>query len=399
MGGNPNDAANATDSILTNIGISPYGGLTYGFRRYGNCLDRNGGNATTGCNDNLVNISDGANLVTLNKISGGAVWEWTWNGMEFVNNGLGSFGRQMGADMFYCDVDDQQEKRVFNPNQVGALSWWDGCRATNPAQACAYYPFEPQKMLGAPLVDLDVTEVASGIPRSTVHSIPLEFNYRVYPGASFDNPVLIADMQFGTRLTLNVDGGTLRQGTATIAKFETLLRNAQAIPNNTNKSQCSGVPTQIEIPMLHVVPELYKFHYIKYDGRGNVTQDSGLFEQTCTTATEIYPPSGGTAAALVQNVSGTHAIAFFTRLADPIGEGGFVKLNVSNQSCGTDLNSGQGEFDDYANQLQALYVAGVNGISSSSTDKSFPIYVVTGTPGNVVSTLANMAAHVGSLSW
>lgn len=55
--------------------------------------------------DSLLAISGGGVTIESNAVAGGALWHWTWNGTQFVNNR--DYGRQIQAGLFWGPVSNR----------------------------------------------------------------------------------------------------------------------------------------------------------------------------------------------------------------------------------------------------------------------------------------------------
>jgi hypothetical protein len=127
------------------------GDFGYGYPRYGNL------------ESSLLTISNSDVAISSNVVAGGCVWQWTWNGIQFIN--IHDFGREMQS----------------------SVSWFNGSQWEDPTEAgdgnsCAQtslteYYLTPQDRQGSPLV----TAYNSGSSQTTA-CVPLDFNPQNWGG-------------------------------------------------------------------------------------------------------------------------------------------------------------------------------------------------------------------------
>ncbi len=141
-------------------------------------------------NPPLLTLTRNGVTVESNLSAGGAVWHWTHNGMQYINNR--DYGRQM------------QSSLIFTRNAVDA----------NPTEAGDRWGDRDRPIWarhGSPLALASNT----GNTQST-RAVPLDFNPDRYGGGA-DNPVVYKDILLGKDLTLDFNGW------GPIAKYTTVV--------------------------------------------------------------------------------------------------------------------------------------------------------------------------------
>jgi hypothetical protein len=129
----------------------------------------------------LLSLTKGGVTVESNRVLGGSLWRWTWNGTQFLNQGWAALGAQ---------------SRLF-------FDLGEGPRGMDEGIA----PFNH----GSPLV---LAENVGSVQRT--RAVPLEDNPTPYGGGP-DTPVLWRDVVIGKDLALNFNG------MGSVAKYTTYL--------------------------------------------------------------------------------------------------------------------------------------------------------------------------------
>jgi hypothetical protein len=155
--------------------------------------------------ESLLGLSAGGVTVQSNKVAGGSVWTWTWNGTQFINHD--DYGREMQADILVGND---------NPTEAGAI---------------ADQSVPTQDKHGSPLVSASNSDSTQ-----STRAVPLEFD----PGGrgytnNKDQAVIYKDVVIGKDLTLNYNG------MGAVAKYTTYLSVPTALSN-----------AQVEIPATYL---------------------------------------------------------------------------------------------------------------------------------------------------
>lgn len=178
---NPTTGDHATGSLNDPIGLMGYTdecGLGYGYRRY----DKAGVVAlplTNGRIDDLVTIQS-------NLAAGGAIWEWTWNGMQFINDH--DYGRSIQTTLWF---------RTANPTEAG--------------DRYSYQNLLPAMRHGSPVLEA----VNEEFMQRTI-AMPLEYNLDNF-GGDRDHPLLYESVRLGKEITLYWNN------MARVAQYDTLI--------------------------------------------------------------------------------------------------------------------------------------------------------------------------------
>lgn len=154
-----------------------------------------------------LTLSGGGVTIASNPMSGGQIWDWQWNGAEFLNspdvNPTAGFGQGMQAAIFYavpgpanplCDSPPGSAPgSVQNPTEAGDC--YSGYYAGGNVPS-------PEDWHGSPLVALGNANVGGAYPVQMSASIPLEFSPQNW-GGSWVNPLVYTGVQLGKTITLN----------------------------------------------------------------------------------------------------------------------------------------------------------------------------------------------------
>lgn len=168
----------------------------YGYLRYNNIAE------------DFSTTTAGGLTVKSNKVAGGAVWSWVWNGTEFVDHA--DYGREIQA----------------------AIAWRDGGVVRNPTEAGSEISasLTAGENQGSPLFESN----ASGAMQTT-RAIPLEWTPSLW-GGDATHPVIYPAMLIGKDLTLNYNA------MGPVARYVTSFTLASAVSNATVETPTGYMP-------------------------------------------------------------------------------------------------------------------------------------------------------------
>ena len=177
-------------------GYAPKALGVYGYGRFGNL------------EESLVSLSAGGVTIKSNRVAGGTLWRWFWNGVQFVNTY--DYGREIQSAFCFngCDA---------NPTEAGDTF-------SSPSTA-------PGVRHGSPLL------VAKNLGSTQItRAIPLQFDPSGMGGGPA-NPVVWSDIGLGKDITLDFhDMGSVAKytthlslPTATTGSFELLTPYLRAV--------------------------------------------------------------------------------------------------------------------------------------------------------------------------
>lgn len=239
----------------------------------------------------LLSLQAGGVTIESNRVSGGALWHWTHDGVQYVNNR--DYGRQIQSSIFFA-----RDGKTANPTEAGDR-WGDVSR---PAWARHGSPLAAGHNSGA-------TQVT--------RAVPLDFNPDFFGGDS-DHPVIYKDIMLGKDITLNYNN------LGPVAKYTTVLTSP-------------GLPhAGIEVPTGYLSSEFYRFWTYDAGTRSlrEVFPPSACAEQTQFTT--FAPDYGGV---IIGNGSASHAMGVYGVKTSRGGSVSFFRLY--NFFCAGD---GPGEF-------------------------------------------------------
>ena len=294
----------------------------------------------------LTSVSGGNLTVNSNAVSGGAVWTWTWNGTQFINQK--DYGRLMQA--------------TLNPYNTsygsGGAAWY-----ANPTEGGDGYLVNDDATFGHGSPLLSIT--TSGNTQST-RAIPLEWNTGTYGGGA-ENPTIWKDVVLGKDLIL---GFNSMNG---VAKYTTIAE----VPASIDL-------TGIEIPSVYVRANFD--HFYAYNAETSTLTSvslSHIDSKVLFTHSSSDPASVGYSilygGAIVADASGDNALGLY---GVAVSEGGSVERFTF-----VDLNDSSGTAADSnaTNKINAAYYGPM-----SSGHSEYNVWVIT-------DTLANVQAKMDSL--
>lgn len=279
----------------------------YGYPRYNNVAE------------SLLSLSAGGITVKSNKVAGGSIWSWVWNGIEFVDHA--DYGREIQSDM----------------------DWTAGGVLYNPTEAGSKYSTDPVvgNRQGSPLYSAS----NSGNTQST-RAIPLQWNPDIL-GGSATRPVIFTDMLLGKDVTLNYNN------MGSVAKYVTHLTLASPV------SQAN-----LSLPAAYAPASFGK--YYTYDAHHDTLLPATPGCGTGTGGGIIWLPNSGHGAVIIENDAGTGAIAVAGRTAPAGGKVGGFGLSDCRVSNGT-----------------SIYGAFTGHVAQSAGTTSITTFIVTDTLANV----------------
>lgn len=304
----------------------------YGYTRYYN-------------SEPMLSLSGGGVTITSNKAAGGALWHWTWNGKQIVNND--TFGRQIQSALFLY-LNPPTNTLLVNPTEAGDI--YTGNSTTDP-----HYPYvEPGIRHGSPVTVFQ----NNGMTQST-RAIPLDFDpdgtsgNEPNLGGSPNNPVIWKDMVIGKDITLNFNG------LGPVAKYTTVITVPQPIP---------AYPTlALQAPIAALKASFREFHIYDAAANGGAGQDTDVSDAACSQpgGGRFSPAYGGMIAWDI-----TNTVAYGIYGVNASQGGGFSVLNVGySNGNGANCNAiDTGEFDNSTAILSFEYdgalATGTNTLNS-----------------------------------
>jgi hypothetical protein len=290
----------------------------YGYPRFGNssfsALSLNGGGVT----------------IESNRVAGGALFHWTHNGVQYINNR--DYGRNMQSSVFFNRGGVQS-----NPTESGDM-WTD-------------FDMPVWARHGSPLAS--ASNNTSTLTQST-RSVPIDFIPQNFNGGQF-RPAIYKDFQLGKDITLNWGG----QGP--VARYQTVL---------SSPSLSTGY---IEIPTAYLKASFNR--YFTYDANSNVLTE--VFPPlNCPDTGQYYhytPPNRG--GVIISNADMTQAMGVY---GANVSVGGSVSEFLLGKFIGGQCGGGTGEFDFAASKWSVIR----NGPFGSGT-KVFTTYPMSGSVSQI----------------
>ncbi|MBB5867998.1 hypothetical protein F4553_001377 [Allocatelliglobosispora scoriae] len=291
-----------------------------------------------------LTLSGGGVTVESNLAAGGAVFQWTHNGVQYLNRR--DYGRELQSSVFF----DRGNHVQSNPTEAGD-TWTDWDR---PAWA----------RHGSPLAS--ASNNTATLTQST-RSVPIEFLPQTYAGGGPDNPVIYKDMLLGKDITLNWGG------LGPVARYTTVLTSPAL----------TGEPT-VEIPTGYLRAEFTRF--FTYDAISQTIQEINQ-SPNCPDSYNYYhytPPNRG--GVIIANSSLTAAMGVY-------GANKSVGGSVSEMLLGnffsnpTACGGGTGDHDFATSKWSVIH----KGNLGAGT-KTFNTYVMTGSVGNIKTYMNQLAA-------
>jgi hypothetical protein len=338
----------------------------WGFPRYGWTLDA------------LTWLSGGGVTISSNAVAGGAIWNWQWNGAEFIDNADNDYGADFGREMqsaFFNFISGGTQ----NPTEAG--SRWAGFCTYN----CSYSAV--QDWQGSPLVTL----FNNGLSQTSA-AVPLEFLPENWGGGQ-DHPVAYTGVQLGKQITLDY------QGLGSVAQYVTTLTLPSGYYNATFE-----IPTAYSPSTIGPNSEPFTEFYV-YDLGNNSLKDvtgcvqaagnSGFVYSLTNSSSNScvpYPQSSGFAGVIISTRTGDYAMGDY-------GVATVLPTGSCPSGCGSVSSFGLWltPFGTPTVKWHALY-DGTDGITPQiqSGNSCYTTWAMTGTLSQVLNYMSQL--HAGQVS-
>lgn len=254
--------------------ISGYNGegiFGYGYPRYGNT------------STDLLKLSGDAVMISSNRVAGGAIWEWWWNGKQFISQY--DYGRQIQSAVFFGKANPTEAGDMFSQSTIAA-GWRHG----------------------SPLV----TATNSGSSQTTA-TVPLDFVPGNFGGGQHQ-PVVWLNWQIGKTITLNFNG------MPRVAKYVT-----------TVVAESAQSSAQVEIPTIYTTGEFTR--HFTYDAGLNSLVE--VFPTPCSDTNVALSNWNGAGAVIVATQNLSYAIGQYGRKPTSGGSVDYLTLwKFIGRACG-----------------------------------------------------------------
>lgn len=301
-------------------------------------------------NEFLVGLTGGGVTIQSNLNTGGALWNWTHNGKQYINTR--DYGRQIQTSYIAQNdkfLNGSNQPRIINPTEAGSRHS-DLSIATSLRQ-------------GSPVV----SAFNNGLTQRT-RSVPLEWDPDQF-GGDANHPLMWNDAELGKNITLDYGGR------GALAQYQTVLR-----PAYTSKS------TAIEVPTGYLTGDFNRYY----------TYDAG--KAAGTRAAEVTPPVN-TGAPTDGNVQFTPASGFGGVIISTTDQQYAMGVYGATVAHGGSIDyftlwnftslGGTGEFDGGTSKWSAAYgpdgAFGRNGAATllAGNEYTFTSWITTGTLAEV----------------
>ena len=290
----------------------------------------------------LLSLTGGGITLDSNEVSGGALWHWTWNGIQVINNW--DYGRQIQTDIFPLDY--------ANPTEAGDTWSNDSVPAVNH---------------GSPL---GLAE-NDGMTQRT-RSITLEYDpdgtqqcYYEPPvgpcpgfGGGPNNPVVWRDVMLGKDVTLDF------AGLGPVALYSTFMQVPRALATGTAR----------EIPVIYARASFYRM--FTYDA-----QQAQLQENQCSSGSVATSSNFGGVIATTGDENA--AIGIYAVNTSQGGSVDYLVLNFTWSCPGPPSDTG--EFDS-----DTMIVDSVRYTGYPAGPTVTHTYLISGTLKSVVDKMAEL---------
>jgi hypothetical protein len=269
--------------------------------------------------ESLLSISAGGVTIQSNKVAGGAIWTWTWNGKEFVNDW--DHGRQIQS----------------------ALTWYDLGKKWNPTEAGDTYGNNPvARRHGSPWAIFQNNSSA----QQQTQSVPLEWLPWQVSGGGDDCVVAYMSMRLGKQIDLNFNG------MGPVVKYQTQIYTDVAT---------SGATT-VEAPTGYLN---YEFHrYWSYDATSTTLKETTNMD---------FTPASGYGGVIISDSTTNYAMGCYGALTSQGGS--FTKFQLMSFPGG----GGTGQYDQATSKWNAVWT----GTPLPAGWSYFNAWVMTGTTEQV----------------
>ncbi len=308
-------------------GYTDEGTMIYGFRRYNNT------------DTSLVGVSGGGITANANLVAGASVWEWWWNGKQFLNDY--DCGRQLQVAL-------QVPSLYYDTSECGDLNY-------NQSN-------EPWKRHGSPVVSYSASV---GILQSS--TIPLDYGnqYSNHWGTSQDTPNLWLNWRLGKEITLNFNG------MGPVAKFKANVTAAQTVTNE-------GV---LEFPMIYLPSSFNRFW--TYNAASNsLTEVTSSMPDGCSSGAPGYTFTPNYGGVIISDSTQGYAIGIYAGNRSVGGAANYFAMWKF--WCSGD---GSGQYKNDTSKLDVVYG---NSASIPSGQSSYTSYVINGTVQNVANRMGQL---------
>jgi hypothetical protein len=306
------------------IGYADEGASGYGFRRYNNS------------DQTLVLFSGGGITAHANLVAGAAVWDWSWNNMQFLN--AVDCGRQLQtavqSEALHLDAPECGDNFFYNSTVNPVPSW---------------------KKHGAPVVSYSV---AGLVFQSS--AIPLDFGWlwSNYWGTSQDELNLWSNWRVGKTITLNFNN------MGPVAKYQASIT-----------SPLSVTDSRVEFPGIHLRANFNRFW--TYDAGSKIlTEVTSSMPNGCSNPNpKTFGPAYG--GVIISDSTGNYAMGIY---AGNISVGGNAHyLGMMKFVCN---NDGIGQYSNDTVKLYANY--------DGNLGTTYTSYVINGTVQNVANLMLQL---------
>jgi hypothetical protein len=292
--------------------------------------------------EQLLTLSGGGITVDSNEAAGGALWHWTWNGYQIINNW--DNGRQIQTDIFPPDY--------ANPTEAGDT--WSGYSV-------------PALDHGSPV---GLAENV-GLTQRT-RSITLEYDpdgtqqcvYQAPPGpcpgfdGGPDNPVVWSQVMLGKDLTLDY------HGLGPVALYSAFMQVPKALAAGTAR----------EIPVIYARASFYRMFLYN-------AENAELHEEPCNNNPPTFSPNYGGVIATTGDKN--FAIGIYAVNTSQGGSADYLLLDYTWTCPGPPLDAGEFGSD-------TMIVDAVRGTGYPAGTTRTNVYVVSGTLKIVVEKMAEL---------
>lgn len=292
--------------------------------------------------EDLLKLTGGGVTVDSNLAAGGALWQWTWNGMQVINNW--DNGRQIQTDVFPPDY--------ANPTEAGDT--WSGLAI-------------PAADHGSPIglaENVGLTQRTRAITLEYDPDGTQQCQFQSPPGpcpgfgGGPDNPVVWQDVMLGKNITLDY------HGLGPVALYSTFMQVPKLLTADTSR----------EIPVIYARANFYRM--FTYDA-----ETEKLEEQPCNNnGVQITPNYGGVIASTANK---DYAIGIYAVNRTQGGSVDYLLLNYTWTCPGPPKDTGEFGSD-------TMIVDSVRGQGYPAGTTTTNVYLVSGTVTSVAEKMAEL---------
>ncbi|MBW8813602.1 MAG: hypothetical protein JF588_09270 [Caulobacterales bacterium] len=229
-------------------------------------------------NEVFDTLSAGGVTIKSNRVAGGILWSWVWNGVEFLHQV--DYGQQMQTSVF----------------------WYENGVAHSPTEGGSKYAGNSAAYLnqGSPLI----SSTTVGNTQST-RAVRLEFVNDLW-GGDVDHPVIYPDMIIGKDITLNYNN------MGPVAKYVTHVTCTTALPD-----------AEIEAPIAYLPPSFNRFY--TYDAVSQALTEVFPSSSGCPGHVD-WGPTSGYGGGIISNADQTLAMGMYAKTVTAGGQINFFNL-------------------------------------------------------------------------